>query len=86
MKRDFIHYIEDTLTFMKQITGGHIQYEILKLQRIYNMIKKSADEDHNHLRKDFAIFIDEHDRRYGTNFLKVFPEYEEFYYQCKELS
>jgi len=34
-------------------------------------------------RKDFAIFVDEHDRRRSTNFLKTFPEMEQFYQDCK---
>jgi hypothetical protein len=34
-------------------------------------------------RNDFAIFVDEHDRRRGTNFLETFPELKEFYELCK---
>lgn len=34
-------------------------------------------------RRNFALFVDEHDRRRGTNFLKTFPEMEEFYELCK---
>lgn len=33
-------------------------------------------------RKNFVKFIDEHDRRRGTDFLSTFPEMEQFYYEC----
>jgi hypothetical protein len=36
-------------------------------------------------RKDFYEFVTEHDRRRGTNFIKTFPEFEKFYYQCKDI-
>ena len=28
---------------------------------------------------DFVAFVDEHDKRRGTNFLETFPEFAEFY-------
>jgi hypothetical protein len=28
--------------------------------------------------------VDEHDKRRGTNFLKTFPELEEFYRECEQ--
>ena len=34
---------------------------------------------------DFVKFVDEHDRRRGTNFLETFPELGEFYTFCKSL-
>jgi len=36
-------------------------------------------------RSDFIIFVDEHDRRRGTNFLKTFPEMEEEYHKWANL-
>jgi hypothetical protein len=36
-------------------------------------------------RHNFYKFFNEHDRRSGTNFVKTFPEYEEFYNFCKEI-
>jgi hypothetical protein len=57
------------------------------MQRLYYVAK---DEPRNHQdtlrnRKDFVSFVDEHDKRRGTNFLATFPEMEEFYRMCKEL-
>ena len=37
------------------------------------------------LQRDFHIFFKEHDRRRGTNFVKTFPELEEFYNYCGEI-
>ena len=34
-------------------------------------------------RKDFYKFIIEHDKRRNKNFLKVFPEYRDFFELCK---
>ena len=36
-------------------------------------------------RRDFKIFVDEHDRRRGTNFLETFPELTEFYNHCSSI-
>jgi hypothetical protein len=36
-------------------------------------------------RIDFVKYFDEYDKRKGTNFLKTFPEYTEFYNMCKKL-
>jgi hypothetical protein len=40
-------------------------------------------EEINTYRKDFVIFVDEHDKRRGTNFSKVYPELIDFYNECK---
>ena len=37
------------------------------------------------LRKDFVAFVDEYDKRRGTNFHRTFPELTNFYNQCKDL-
>ena len=91
---DFLNYISDSVFFMCQnldipewppLAGTAFwDFETSKLIRIYNLVKdKIENEKVLRERKDFAIFVDEHDRRYGTDFLKVFPEYKEFYYKCK---
>lgn len=77
---DFLKYIDESITFMHGTIFG--KDEISKLYRIYYLLKTKSKNIGP--RKDFAIFIDEHDRRYGTNFLKIFPEYKDFYYRCKK--
>jgi len=36
-------------------------------------------------RRDFYSFFKENDRRLGTDLLKVFPEYKDFYQQCEQV-
>jgi hypothetical protein len=96
LTKDFKSYIEDQLTFMYQNLEnknwkktkfmGFFEYEANHLKRIYelgNNVLISDDVIKN--QKDFAIFVDEHDRRRGTNFLETFPEMSEFYFYCKQL-
>jgi len=93
--KDFMHYIKNSITFMYNnldisswppLAGvGFWEFEISKLQRIYNMVEsKPLNKGCIVNRKDFVLFVDEYDRRYHTQFLKVFPEYKEFYLKCKE--
>ena len=57
------------------------------MERVYRVFENHLKQNHTMQteRKDFAIFVDEHDRRRGTNFIKTFPEMEEFYRLCKSL-
>lgn len=92
---DFLELIADQVTFMyntQQVTHwpplcgkGHYDYEINRLERVYRVLADHLQQQHDmHCqRKDFAIFVDEHDRRRGTNFLATFPEMEDFYRTCK---
>jgi hypothetical protein len=47
---------------------------------------KNHDDDSTFLknRKDFFIFVRHHDMRRGTNFLEVFPEFDELYKKCRK--
>jgi hypothetical protein len=52
------------------------------------MAKNSVEHPNEWLnvnRKDFAIFVDEHDRRRGTDFLSTFPQFETVYHKWKNL-
>jgi organic radical activating enzyme len=96
ISKDFLSYIEDSIDFMyknsdpselKQYTGStFLEWEILKLVRLHDMVKEYPEDKRcMKNRKDFAIFIDERDKRYNKSFLKIFPEYEGFYNKCKEI-
>jgi organic radical activating enzyme len=63
---------------------GFSQYEISKLIRILDLVKGHR-EDCIDDRKDLINFVDEHDRRRGTNFLKTFPQMQETYHKWKKL-
>ena len=99
LTEEFVQTVHDHVTFMythlesKEWEGsvyrGFHSHEAERMKRIYEMIlnhPKGNNEAYNDIkRKDFVIFVDEHDRRRGTNFLKTFPEMEKFYNLCKTL-
>lgn len=63
------------------------ELELLKIQRIeqyFTSRLESPIADLNMFRRDFATFVDEHDRRRGTQFLKTFPKMIDFYNLCKQ--
>jgi hypothetical protein len=86
LTEEFIKRIENQISYM--IDLGFKNIEIDKLKRTATMMTegiKSPSDQNLINRKDFAIFVDEHDRRRGTNFLETFPEMKEFYEFCKKL-
>lgn len=60
-----------------------VEYE--KLKRVLDWVKRSRYEgdELNINRRDFAAFVDEHDRRRGTDFHAAFPELKDFYNMCR---
>ena len=63
---------------------GFTTIEINKMKRIYDWSKSDIDSKKLKLeRNNLVKFVDEHDKRRGTNFLDTFPELEEFYYDNK---
>jgi len=91
---DYLIYFDDQLNFMNENSydynlrpWGFKDIEIHKMIRIRDMFVKNlslelTDQDLIN-RKDFSLFVDEHDKRRGTNFLRTFPEMTEFYNLCK---
>ena len=87
--------VQETINFMKNNQEniekfgdfwGFYDFEIEKFERIYNLIANKKI-DYSHLlkiRHDFKKFVDEHDKRRGTNFLKTFPEFEQFYNKIRK--
>jgi organic radical activating enzyme len=57
-----------------------------KLTRVLDWVKQNRYEGEELAmnRRDFAKFVDEHDRRRGTDFHAAFPELRNFYNMCKE--
>ena len=63
---------------------GMTEVETEKIKRIYDWAISNTNPDIlNTNRNDFVKFVDEHDKRRGTNFVKTFPELEEFYKKIK---
>ena len=87
---DFMSYLDSQLKFMMDHRNiprlGFGNLEIHKLERIKTMFSNYLENPMPELtrhRNDFAAFVDEHDRRRGTNFLETFPELKGFYKLCK---
>jgi organic radical activating enzyme len=95
LTKDYLKYIEDQVTFLyknKQhsdwnplVGNGFYGHEINGLKRIYHLLENFSNDEMKITtnRKDFIKFVDEHDRRRGTNFLRTFPEMQDFYHFCK---
>ena len=43
------------------------------------------EKDIDEHRRNFYRFFSEHDKRRGTDFVKTFPEFEDFWSLCKSL-
>jgi hypothetical protein len=87
---EYASYLKEAQTYMeenKDFAFGFTQLEIDKMKRLQAIMKHKdalTEEQLMTYRKDFVIFVDEHDRRRGTNFLETFPEFESFYEMCKK--
>lgn len=76
--------LKQTLTKMKE-DENFSSHEVNKLERIVHWLAlKPTDEETSLLRSDFYGFINEYDKRYKKDFLKIFPELKEFYIACKK--
>ena len=66
---------------------GFFKWEGDKFQRLYDIINEEHldEETLRKNRSDFVIFVDEHDKRRGTNFLETFPEMEQAYHKWAKL-
>jgi len=84
-------FIQEQVDFMQQhmedrndpakINTGFAEWEVEKFKRILELMR-SKDEIQGRVlqsHKDFVAFVDEHDRRRGTDFKKTFPEYVALY-------
>lgn len=81
---DHSEYIDAT----GQTHTGFYAHECHKLKRIYEMTEHAVhNPDHkvNDHRKNFVRFVNEHDRRRGTNFLETFPEFTQSYESWSKL-
>jgi organic radical activating enzyme len=94
LDKSFLKYIDDQIDFMRinksdsnKLPWGFEELEIHKMERIKTLFQEklnSIETTQDMInRKDFALFVDEHDKRRGTNFLETFPEMTDFYNLCK---
>ena len=84
---DFIPYMDSTLKFIQDNPEWFTGVEYEKFKRVTNFMKEhDISEDKIRAgRRDFYVFFTENDKRIGTDLLKTFPEYAEFYALCKDI-
>ena len=87
--------VEEAVQFMREniqqedyreTFEGFKPHEVLKLERNLAIMKEGKPVvtlDTNKLQ--FYQFVNEYDKRRGTTFVKVFPEMEDYYNECKLL-
>ena len=65
---------------------GYSDVEVQKVKRIYDWMLAPQDPTQQMKnRYSFYQYFSNHDKRRGTNFVKTFPELEEFYNFCKTI-
>jgi predicted nucleotidyltransferase len=67
---------------LKPELRGFYPFEIEKMSRIIDMFKQNKPVLEQ--QENFIRFVDEHDRRRGTNFVETFPQLQEFYNRIKD--
>lgn len=87
LPKEFLNYQESTLQFMQDNREWFTGVEYEKFKRVTDYMRENpvSKTKINQGRRDFYVFFTENDRRLGTNLLEIFPEYTDFYYQCKEV-
>lgn len=89
-------YVIPTMSYMASrvenpIWGLHQGFETWEIEKLKRIVIEMLKYNNNNNREETAInrakfieFVDQIDLRNGTNFLKVFPEMEDFYNLCKQ--
>ena len=83
--KDFLQYMYDAEYYITS-KNTFSKEEIKKFQRNirYMEDKIYGQNIYTVQRKNFVSYVDQLDKRRNTNFLKIFPEYKEFYILCKQ--
>ena len=89
LTEDFLIHINRQLRYveMQQSQGWFDDWEYHKITRLRDYFVnrlQGPKKDQSMFRRDFARFVDEHDRRRETDFLASFPEMSDFYNLCKQ--
>ena len=95
LTENFLQYVEESVTFMYKnrevstwlpmATKGFFDYEIHRMERLYRVVNEhmGVNKPNNiEERKNLYKFINEYDKRRGTNFAETFPELQGFMYFC----
>lgn len=85
LPNEFNSYMDQHLKLMEQNKQYFTSVEIAKMQRVRDyMVQNPVDPQKiKQGQRDFYSFFKENDKRLGTDLLKTFPQYKEFYEYCK---
>ena len=93
LPQSYVSILERTADWMEQNLEttddpfhGFKDYEVQRLRRDIDWMKKGADLDPGYInsqKADFYRFFNEHDRRRSTDFLATFPEMSQWWKECK---
>lgn len=89
LPKEYKSFIEEGIRFMKDNSNtedfvGFYDFEIEKAERNLNLFNDSIiDQAVNRI--NFYKYIVQHDDRRGTDFVKTFPELQDFFYDCKKI-
>ena len=83
LPNEYESYLLEAHRYMVDNDFNQMPIEKIKRLHSYMINKTFTEEEISTYRKDFVIFVDEHDRRRGTNFAETFPELVQFYELCK---
>jgi len=92
LTKDFHHYIQEDINYLKSIpkdsSNNNIYYEheILKFERILTWLESLDENEHRRgIRREFAIFINEYIHRKAIQLSDYVPEYIPFIKECSDL-
>jgi hypothetical protein len=91
-KNEFMPYMTNHLQFIKDNIDNddRCKFSDLEYEKFRRVVDYMATTNYSpdkiaEGRKDFYKWFNEHDRRRDTDFLKTFPELQNFYLECKDL-
>lgn len=94
LPKAYVAVLEDLIKWMEankieegtDTFAGFKDYEIQRMRRDIDWMKRGQKLSENYVkeqRADFYRFFNEYDQRRGVDFLKTFPEMQEFWQECK---
>lgn len=85
LPKEFNWYMDEHLKMMNANKDYFTSVEIAKMQRVRDYMYQNPVDPKKiqQGRRDFYSFFKENDKRLGTDLLKTFPQYKEFYEHCK---
>jgi organic radical activating enzyme len=85
LPKEFNWYMDEHLKMMNANKDYFTSVEIAKMQRVRDYMYQNPVDPKKiqQGRRDFYSFFKENDKRLGTDLLKTFPQYKQFYEHCK---